>query len=142
MNSFAAQSQGETKNRLSDLRLRIKFGGTCSLSSTQQIKNLRLKLRFIIRPIAIDLPRAPAECAAGRHAPRIDRFMCGCEFGIATDMRSHDDLACGRLRADDLAFALKGANDLHAEIDDHCYFARRSVMVKEAIMAVGPETFM
>src|SRR4051794_40202664 len=68
--------------------------------------------------------------------------MCGCEFAITTDVRRHDDLACGRLRADYLAFVLKGTNDLHAEINDHCCFARRREMVKEAIMTVGPQSFM
>src|SRR5262245_37139914 len=72
----------------------------------------------------------------------MDRFMCGCELAIAADVRRHDDLACGRLRAHYFAFVRKGPNDLHAEINDHGCFARRSVMVQEAIMTVGPQAVL
>src|SRR6266545_4623408 len=79
-------------------------------TSTQQIDDLRLELRHVVGPIAIDFPRAPAEGATGLRAPRMDRVMCSSEFVIATDMSGHGDLACGRLCTDYLAFALKGPN--------------------------------
>jgi hypothetical protein len=57
-------------------------------------------------------------------------------------VRRHDDLACGCLRVDHLACVLKGPNNLHTEINDHCCFAWGRVMVKEAIMTVDPQAFM
>src|ERR1700752_4975683 len=57
-------------------------------------------------------------------------------------MRGHDDLACRRLGADYFTCVLKGPNNLHAEVNDHRCFTRRRVVVKEAIMTVGPEAFM
>src|SRR2546429_9418655 len=68
--------------------------------------------------------------------------MCGCQFAIATDMRGHGDLACRRLCADYFACVRKRPNDLHAEVNDHLCFALRRVVVKEAIMTVGPQAFM
>src|SRR5438552_19003312 len=57
-------------------------------------------------------------------------------------MRGHSDLACRRLCADYFACVLKGPNDLHAEVNDHRCFAMRRVVVKKAIMTVGPQAFM
>jgi len=69
-----------------------------------------------------------------RRSPRATNasLLCACELAIATDVRRQDDLAC----------VLKGSNDLHAEINDHCGFARRRGMVEKAIMTVGPQAFM
>src|SRR6185295_3253058 len=102
-------------------------------TSTQQIDYLRLELRRIVGPIAVDFPRAPAEGATGRHAPRMDRVMCGSEFVIATDMCGHCNFACRRLGTDYLAFALKGPNDLNAEVDVHRCITMDRMMVEEAI---------
>jgi len=68
--------------------------------------------------------------------------MCGCEFAIAANVCRHRDFACRRLRADYLASVLKGLNDLHAEINHHYCFARRRVLIKEAIVTIGPQTFI
>src|SRR6266404_7801651 len=57
-------------------------------------------------------------------------------------VRGHGDLARGRRCADYFACALKGLNDLNAEVNDHRCFAMRLVVVKEAIMTVGPQAFM
>src|SRR5947207_11453459 len=57
-------------------------------------------------------------------------------------MRGHGDLARGRRCADYFACVLKGLNDLNAEVNDHRCFATRRVVVKEAIMTVGPQAFM
>src|SRR5262249_27499819 len=54
-------------------------------TSAQQIDDLSLELRRVVGPIAVDFPRAPAEGATGRRAPRMDRVICGSEFVIATD---------------------------------------------------------
>src|SRR4029453_8515296 len=89
------------------------------ITSTQQIDYLRLELRRVVGPIAVDFPGAPAEGATGRGAPRMDRGICGSQFVIATDMSGHGDLACGRLCTDYLAFTLKGPNDLNAEVNVH-----------------------
>ena len=43
---------------------------------------------------------------------------------------------------DHFARVLKGLNDLHAEGNFHFCIARRGVMVKKAIMTVGPQAFM
>jgi len=72
----------------------------------------------------------------------MDRVMCGSEFVIATDMSGHGDLARGRLRKDYFAFALKGPNDLNAEVNVHRCITMGGMMVKEAIMAVGSQSFM
>src|SRR5207244_8550614 len=57
-------------------------------------------------------------------------------------MRGHGNLACRRLCADYFACVLKRPNDLHAEVNDYRCFAMRRVVVKEAIMTVGPQAFM
>ena len=57
-------------------------------------------------------------------------------------MRSHSDLAGWRLGADYFTHPLKGPNNLHTEVNDHSCFARRRVVVKEAIMTVGPKAFL
>jgi hypothetical protein len=57
-------------------------------------------------------------------------------------VRRHDDLARGCLCEDYLACVLKGPNDLHAEINHYCCFIGCRVMVKEAIMTIGPEAFV
>ena len=57
-------------------------------------------------------------------------------------MRGYGDLSCRRLCADYFACVLKGPNDLHAEVNDHRCFAMRRVVVKKAIMTVGPQTLM
>src|SRR5947199_10746288 len=57
-------------------------------------------------------------------------------------MRGHGDIACRRLCADYFACVLKRPNDLHAEVNDHRWFAMRRVVVKEAIMTVDPQAFM
>jgi hypothetical protein len=57
-------------------------------------------------------------------------------------MRGHGDLACRRLCADYFACVLKGSNDLHAEVNYDRWFAMRRVVIKEAIMTVGPQAFM
>jgi len=107
-------------------------------TSTQQINDLRLELRRVVGPIAVDFPRVPAEGATGRRAPRMDCIMRGSEFVIATDMSDHGDLACRRLCTDHLAFALKGPNDLNAEVNVHRCITMGGMMVDEAIMPVGP----
>src|SRR5262252_1966380 len=111
-------------------------------ASTQQIDDLRLELRRVVGPIAVDFPRAPAEGATGRRAPRMDRVICGSEFVIATDMSGHNGFACGRLCTDDLAFALKGPHDLNAEVNVHRCITMGGMMVEEAIMPVGSQAFM
>ena len=68
--------------------------------------------------------------------------MCGSEFVIATDMCGHGNFACRRLGTDYLAFALKGPNDLNAEVDVHRCITMDRMMVEEAIMAVGSQAFM
>jgi hypothetical protein len=103
---------------------------------------LRFQLRFVSGPIAIDFPGKSAEFMTGRRAPRIDRFMCGCEFSITADVRRHNDFACRRLGANYFAFVLKWSNDLHAEVYDHCNLTLPRVMVKETVMTVGPQAFM
>jgi len=57
-------------------------------------------------------------------------------------MRGHGDLACRHLCADYFACVLKGLNNLHSKVNDHRCFASRREVVNEAIMTVGPETFM
>src|SRR3989441_5655442 len=111
-------------------------------TSSQQIDDLRLELRRVVCPIAIDFPRAPAEGATGRRAPRMDRVICGSEVVIASDMSGHGDLACGRLCTDYLAFALKGPNNLNAEVNVHRCITMGGMMVEEAIMPVGSQAFM
>src|SRR5262245_42568672 len=72
----------------------------------------------------------------------MDRVICGGEFVIATDMSGHGDLACGRLCTDYLDFALKGPNDLNAEVNVHRCITMGWMMVEEAIMPVGSQAFM
>src|SRR5262245_2837782 len=57
-------------------------------------------------------------------------------------MRGHGNLTCRRLCADYLTRVLKGPNNLHSKVNDNRSFARRGVVVKEAIMTVRPEAFM
>src|SRR5215510_2502005 len=72
----------------------------------------------------------------------MDRVIRGSEFVIATDMRGHGDLARGRLCTDHFAFALKGSNDLNAEVNVHRRITMDGMMVEEAIMPVGSQAFM
>src|SRR5262245_14088817 len=72
----------------------------------------------------------------------MDRVICGSEFVIATDMSGHGDFACGRLCIDYLAFALKGPNDLNAEINVHRCITMSGMMVEEAIMPIDSQAFM
>jgi len=78
----------------------------------------------------------------GRRAPRTDRFMCIAEVAVATDVRGHDDLAGRGLGADYFACALKTSNDLHAEVNNQCNFARSGVMVKETVMTISAQALM
>jgi hypothetical protein len=57
-------------------------------------------------------------------------------------MSGHGDFACGRLRTDYLAFALKGPYDLNAEVNVHRCITMGVMMVEEAIMPVGSQAFM
>jgi hypothetical protein len=68
--------------------------------------------------------------------------MCGSEFVIATDMSGHGNFACGRLCTDYLALALKGPDDLNAEVNVHRCTTMARMMIEEAIMAVGSQAFM
>src|SRR5262245_15372308 len=110
--------------------------------SIQQINDLRFKLRRVVGPIAVDLPRAPAERAPGRRAPGMDRVMRLREFIVATHMRGHHHLAGRRLGADYFAFTLKGPNYLDPEVDVHWFIATSRMMVEEAIMAAGSQVLM
>ena len=68
--------------------------------------------------------------------------MCGSEFVIATDMCGYSDFTCRRLCTNYLAFALKGPNYLNAEVNVHRCITISRMMVEEAIMPVGSQTFM
>jgi hypothetical protein len=57
-------------------------------------------------------------------------------------MSGHDDFACGRLCTDYFAFALKGPNDLNAEVNVHRRITMGGMMVEEAIMPVSSQAFM
>jgi hypothetical protein len=57
-------------------------------------------------------------------------------------MSGHGDLARGRLCADYFAFALKGPNDLNAEVNVLRCITMGGMMVEEAIMRVGSQAFM
>ena len=72
----------------------------------------------------------------------MDRVICGSEFVIATDVSGHGHFAWGRLCTDYLAFALKGPNDLNAEVNIHRGIRMGRMMVEEAIMPVGSKAFM
>jgi hypothetical protein len=72
----------------------------------------------------------------------MDRVICGSEFVIASDMSGHGNFACRCLCTDYLAFAIKGPNDLNAEVNVHRCITMGGMMVEEAIMAVGSQAFM
>jgi hypothetical protein len=68
--------------------------------------------------------------------------MCGSEFVIVTDMSGHGDFACGCLCTDYFAFALKGPNDLNAEVNFYRCITMGGMMVEEAIMPVDSQALM
>src|SRR5262245_9754518 len=88
-----------------------------SRGSTQQINHLRFKLRGVVSPIAVDFPRVRPERATRFCTPGMDRVVRVREFVIAAYVRDYGNLACRSLCTNHLAFALKGSDDLNAEIN-------------------------
>src|SRR5262249_55425884 len=83
-----------------------------------------------------------SKAAAGGGAPRMDGFVCAGEFVVAADVGGHNDLAGRRFRTDHLAFAIKGANNLDAEVNVHLVAMPGRVMVKKAVVPVDPQALM
>src|SRR5215510_4268617 len=111
-------------------------------ASTQQIDDLRLKLRFVFCPIAVYFPGAPAQAATVCHAPGMERVMCSDERDVATYVRSHGNFTSGCLCTGYFSFAFKRPSDLNAEVNFHCRFTLCSMMVEETIVPVGSQTLM
>ena len=53
----------------------LRFGARVTHRSTQQINDLRLKLRFVVCPIAVDFPGIAAELSPGHSTPGMDRVV-------------------------------------------------------------------
>src|SRR5215831_968430 len=106
------------------------------LRSLQQVEDLCLKLRFIIRPVAVNLPRVAGEFTIGSSAPRSNRVVCAAESGITADVCDHGHFTRRCLSADYFAFTIEGTNDLHTEVNLHRGSTYGRMLIEEAIMPV------
>ncbi len=103
---------------------------------------MRLELRFVGGPIAIDFPRAPTRGAAGRGEPFPNGVMRVREFVIAADVRGHGNFTGRSLRAFYFVLVRKRSGDLHAKVDVHCQAGPSGMMIDETIVSAGPQTIL